>query len=57
MDRDEARLYGMLEDELALGFAGKEITAANAAVLTGKLLQMASGAVYADSGDVVLICN
>ena len=33
------------------------ITAANAATLTGKLVQMANGAVYADNGEEVLIHN
>ncbi|MBT9154987.1 MAG: hypothetical protein DDT39_01677 [Firmicutes bacterium] len=31
---------------------GGEITAANAAVLAGKLLQLANGAVYADDGEI-----
>ena len=55
MDRDEARIYEMMKEELVLSIPGREVTAANAAVLTGKLLQLAGGAVYADSGEVVHI--
>ena len=55
MDSDEVRFYDLMEEELALSIPGREITAANAAVLTGKLLQMAAGAVYSDSGEVVHI--
>ena len=40
------KAYDTLERDLVLPMAGQEITAANAAVLTGKLLQLANGAVY-----------
>ena len=39
------------------GYSETEITAANAAVLSGKLCQMANGAIYADNGDITLIHN
>ena len=55
MDPDEAMVYEKLKKEFALSIPGGEVTAANAAVLTGKLLQLAGGAVYADSGEVVHI--
>lgn len=44
--------YRALEREYLLPFAaGGRVSAANAAVLAGKLLQMANGAVYLDNGD------
>lgn len=45
--------YEKLKKELVLSVKEDEITAANAAVLTGKLTQMANGAIYADDGKVV----
>jgi len=41
-----------MKDEMVLSLKGKEIDAANAAALSGKLLQMANGAVYDDSHGV-----
>lgn len=38
--------YARLEKEMVLEYAGEEITAVNAAVLAGKLLQLANGAIY-----------
>lgn len=49
---EEKRLYSEMKDELVAEWKGKEITAANAAVLSGKLLQMANGCVYGDDGKV-----
>lgn len=46
MDEAEREQYRELKDELVLQLHGKEITAANAAALTGKLLQLANGAIY-----------
>lgn len=43
-------LYNQLETDLLLPYAGSEVTAATAATLSGKLLQMANGAVYDDGG-------
>ena len=55
MDEDEVRQYVALEDDYILPAIGDEVTAANAAALTGKLMQMANGAVYTDSGDELWI--
>lgn len=43
--------YKEFEEELIMEMADDEITAANAAVLAGKLLQFAGGAVYGDPND------
>lgn len=43
-------LYEDMEKELVLELGDDIVTAANAAVATGKLLQMAGGAVYAEDG-------
>lgn len=51
----EKGLYKELVDEMVLELKDEEITSANAAVLTNKLLQMANGAIYTDSGEVVEI--
>lgn len=42
----EEKHYRTMKDEMVLSLKGKEIDAANAAALSGKLLQMANGAVY-----------
>lgn len=52
---DENRHYQTLKDEMILSLKGKEIDAVNAAALSGKLLQMANGAVYDENGGVVNI--
>ncbi len=44
----ERKVYDELRNKMALSIEGKEIDAANAAALSGKLLQMANGAVYDD---------
>ena len=49
----EAERYADLKQELILQLPDGEVTAANAAALTGKLAQLANGAIYADTGDVV----
>lgn len=46
MSAPEEQLYQTMKDEMVLSIKGKEIDAANAAALSGKLLQMANGAVY-----------
>lgn len=48
LDEKERKLYAKLKKELVLQLAGGEVTASNAASLTGKLIQMANGAVYGD---------
>lgn len=47
---DEYLYYETFRDELVLEIENKEITAANAAVLTGKLTQIANGAIYLEDG-------
>jgi len=50
---EERKRYDGLKQDLVLQLQGSEITAANAAALTGKLCQMANGAIYADDGSIV----
>lgn len=52
MDEAEKEKYRRMKEDLVLGFTGDEVTAGNAAALSGKLLQLANGAVYTDSGRV-----
>ncbi|AJA50075.1 putative protein p41 [Clostridium pasteurianum DSM 525 = ATCC 6013] len=47
--------YKQLEKDLVLELGEDDITAANAAVLTNKLLQMSNGAIYSENHDVVEI--
>ncbi len=51
----EREKYEQLKKELVLEVPGDEITAANAASLSGKLTQMANGAVYSDNGEITEI--
>jgi SNF2 family DNA or RNA helicase len=46
LSEQERELYDELKDQMVLSLGGQEIDAKNAASLTGKLLQMANGAVY-----------
>lgn len=46
METDERELYDDMKKQLLVEVDGEEIDAANAAVLSGKLLQMANGAIY-----------
>ena len=50
-DKERER-YDELRQDLVLKLAGGDVTAANAAALSGKLCQMANGAVYGDDGSV-----
>lgn len=52
MSPKENVLYRQLEHDMLLPFAEGDIDAANAAVLSNKLLQMANGAVYDEFGGV-----
>ena len=52
---EEREHYEELKQELVLTLGDGEITAANAASLSGKLSQMANGAIYDDSGEVIQI--
>ena len=51
----EADDYEELKRELVLSLPDGEITAANAASLSGKLSQMANGAIYDDDGNIISI--
>ena len=55
MDKSERCVYEKLKEELVTTVKGEEITASNAAVLSGKLLQLASGAIYSDDGKIMNI--
>lgn len=52
MEDSEKKKYEELEDTYVLQMAKGEVTAANAASLSGKLLQLANGAIYTDSGEI-----
>lgn len=51
----ERRNYDAMCEQLVLQLPEGEITAANAAALSGKLCQLANGAIYKDDGEVVTI--
>lgn len=51
----EQKLYDSLKQDMVLSFEEKEIDAINAAALSSKLLQMASGAVYNDDKESIHI--
>lgn len=55
LSEEEEKRYAALKQDLVLQLPDGEITAANAASLSGKLSQMANGAVYMDSGDTISI--
>lgn len=50
MEKPERELYDTLRRDLLIPLKDGDIDAANAAALTGKLLQMANGAVYDENG-------
>lgn len=55
MSEAETARYEKMKKELVLQLDGEEITAANAASLSGKLCQMANGAVYSDDRKITRI--
>ena len=55
LSETEASRYEDFKKELVLALPDGEITAANAASLSGKLCQMANGAIYTDAGKVIPI--
>lgn len=57
LSEDERERYEQLKAEFVLKISNEEITAANAASLTGKLVQLANGAIYTDSGDIMEFHN
>jgi len=52
LSESEKQRYEELKNDLILKLPSCDITAANAAALTGKLCQMANGAIYSDDGQV-----
>ena len=55
LDEKERQRYEDMKKDLILDVPEHEVTAANAAALSGKLSQMANGAVYADDDSVIRI--
>lgn len=55
MEPHQKDLYEQLKQEMVISLKGSEINAANAAALSGKLLQMANGAVYDGMGEPFFI--
>lgn len=55
LSEPERKRYEKMKEELVLQLPDGDVTAANAAALSGKLSQMANGAVYADSGETIRI--
>ena len=57
MEPNERKLYDDMKKQLLVEVDGEKIDAANAAVLSGKLLQMANGAIYNDERQMRIIHN
>ncbi|MBK5243196.1 MAG: DEAD/DEAH box helicase [Clostridium sp.] len=55
LPKDVRATYKKLEKDLIIELDENDITAANAAVLTNKLLQMSNGAIYSETKEVVEI--
>lgn len=55
MSEKEQQVYDQFREDMVAKIKDKEIDAVNAAVLSGKLLQMANGAVYDDEKNSLLI--
>ncbi|EKB54488.1 DEAD/DEAH box helicase [Facklamia hominis] len=55
LEAKERKLYDQMKRDFLLEVDASEIVAVNAAVLSGKLLQLASGAVYDEGGKVIPI--
>lgn len=53
LSEEETQRYEELKADFILELPEGEITAANAASLTGKLSQLANGAIYDDDGDII----
>lgn len=49
----QKKYYKTLKDQMLIEAAGEEVSAANAAINLNKLMQIASGAVYADSKEII----
>jgi SNF2 family DNA or RNA helicase len=50
LTRQQKKYYTELKNKLVMEAAGEEVTAANAAIVMNKLLQISAGAVYTDDG-------
>lgn len=57
LSESERKKYEAMKKDLILHLPDGEVTAANAASLSGKLSQMANGAVYSDDGSYTVIHN
>jgi len=55
LSEPERKRYEELKRDLVLQLPGGDVTAANAASLSGKLSQMANGAVYSDTQEIIRI--
>lgn len=55
LSEEERKKYDAMKQELVLQLPGEEITAANAASLSGKLSQLANGAIYTEEKDVITV--
>lgn len=55
ISKKSMEIYKKLEKDLIIELNEEDITAANAAVLTNKLLQMANGAIYSEDKEVINI--
>lgn len=53
LTKQQELYYKRLKAQAAMEVAGEQITAVNAAVMMGKLLQISAGASYTESGDTV----
>lgn len=57
MDPEERAVYDEMKNDLVVELDGELVTSQNAAVLSNKLMQMASGCLYTEDGGVVQIHN
>lgn len=55
LSEEEREIYKTLKEEMVLELKGEEIDAINAAVLSGKLLQIANGMIYSEDGNSVQV--
>ncbi len=55
MDAGESEIYEEMQKDLVVELNGETITSQNAAVLSNKLMQMASGCLYTEDGGIVHI--
>ena len=53
LTNQQKKYYAQIKNKMVMEVTGAEVTAMNAAVSLSKLLQISSGAVYTDAGDVL----